>query len=171
MNAKAFRILPDKVIIITIILHILVFITVTQSHMVLMAEAGFHVRLTPYPVIFKLPLSESMSDCVFNLAQETFTTYLIFLPKLHILTLIMREQQTKPNLRDILKNNWPKFFKAVNVVKNQRKARKPFQMCDSALGPGPERKRCSKTHTRTHTHAHPHAHTRWEQLAKWKICT
>lgn len=61
-----------------------------------MAELGFHIGLTPYPVIFKLSLSESMLDCVFNLAQETLTTYLIFLPKLYNLTLIMREQQTNP---------------------------------------------------------------------------
>lgn len=80
-----------------------------------MAEFGFHIRPTPYPAIFKLPLSESLLGCVFNLAEET--TYLIFLPKLHNLTLIMKEHQTKPNLRDMLKNNWPKFFKNVNVVK------------------------------------------------------
>lgn len=29
----------------------------------------------------------------------------------------MREHQTKPNWRDILKINWPKFFKNVNVMK------------------------------------------------------
>lgn len=82
-----------------------------------MAELGFHTGLIPCPDILKLPLSESMLDCVFNLAQETLITYLIFLPKLHNLTLIMREYQTKPNLRDVLKNNWPKFFKNVNVMK------------------------------------------------------
>lgn len=84
-----------------------------------MAESAFHIRLTPYAAIFKQPLSKSLLDCVFSLTEET--TYLIFLPKLHNLTLIMKEHQTKPNWRDMLKNNWPKFFKNVNVVKIKEK--------------------------------------------------
>ena len=42
-----------------------------------------------------------MSDYVFYLARDTLTIYLIFLPKLCNLTLVMREQQTKPNLKDL----------------------------------------------------------------------
>lgn len=95
MNKKPLYILPNKVIIMSII-AIIIFTIVTKYPMVKGQKLASAFGLTPCPVIFKLSLSESMLDCVFKLVQEILTTYLIFLPKLYNLTLIMREHQTNP---------------------------------------------------------------------------
>lgn len=48
-------------------------------------------------------------------------TCVLFLPKVHNLTLIVRKTSDKPKLRDVLQNNHPVFFKDVKVREDQER--------------------------------------------------
>lgn len=47
-------------------------------------------------------------------------TYTVLLPKMHNLSLTMRNQSSQLKLRGILYNSWPVLFKNVNVIKDMR---------------------------------------------------